>query len=196
MEKEMDEMREEGVSRRDLLKGIAALSASSVAGISSLGLWADAAEAAPKRPRSIEKKTLKAFADTIIPGPKSDPEGSAGGVDARALKVLYDPYYGLKPFLGILTRNLNRTSFFWYRRLFKDLDLDQRTRLVLLKDYYSLIKPVYEQAEILVKLAFYGAIINSVGTDYISFPGPSFGYYDYSFNEKLAEETTEDGNLP
>ncbi|NIS62307.1 MAG: hypothetical protein GTO13_16895 [Proteobacteria bacterium] len=58
------------------------------------------------------------------------------------------------------------------------------------------MKPVYEQAELLVKLAFYGGIINDVGTDYISFPGPSFGYYDYSFNEKFADEETTDGNLP
>jgi len=139
---------------------------------------------------------MKAFADTIIPGPASDPEGSVGGVEACALKVLYDPYYGLRPFVGMLTRNLNRTSLWWYGKLFKDLDLSQTTKIVLFKDNYSLIKLVYEQAELLVKLAFYGGIINDVGTKYISFPGPSPGYYGYSFNEKFAEEATTDGNLP
>ena len=59
-----------------------------------------------------------------------------------------------------------------------------------------MIKPVYEQAELLVKLAFYGGIINDVGTEYISFPGPSEGYRTYSFNERFAEEETTDGNLP
>jgi hypothetical protein len=184
-------MGEEGVSRRGFLKGITVLCASGVAEISGVKLWSDEAEAG-----EIEEETMEAFADTIIPGPISDPEGSVGGVEAGALEVLYDPYYGLRSFIGVLTRNLNRTSLWWYRKLFKDLDVRQRTRIVLFKDNYSLIKPVYEQAELLVKLAFYGAIINDVGTEYISFPGPSFGYYDYSFNEKFAEEETKDGNLP
>lgn len=184
-------MREEGVSRRGFLKGITIVCASSVAGISGAELWSDEAEAG-----DIEEETMEAFADTIIPGPISDPEGSVGGVEACALEVLYDPYYGLRPFIGILARNLNRTSLWWYCRLFKDLDLRQRTEIVLFKDNNSLIKPVYEQAELLVKLAFYGAIVNDVGTDYISFPGPSRGYRDYSFNEIFAREATENGNLP
>ncbi|NIO20957.1 MAG: hypothetical protein GTN76_09505, partial [Candidatus Aenigmarchaeota archaeon] len=75
-----------------------------VMGIPGLELWSDEAEAG-----DIEKATMEAFADTIIPGPDSDPEGSAGGVEAGALEVLYDPYYGLRPFIGILARNLNRT---------------------------------------------------------------------------------------
>lgn len=189
-------MREEGVSRRGFLKGITVLCASGVAGISGGELWADTADAGDVKASTIEKATIEAFADTIIPGPISDPEGSVGGVEAGALEVLYDPYYGLRPFIGILTRNLNRTSLWRYRKPFKDLGLRQRKRTILFKDYFSLMKPVYEQAELLVKLAFYGGIINDVGTDYISFPGPSFGYHDYSFNEKFAEEATEDGNLP
>lgn len=184
-------MREGGVSRRGFLKGITVVCASSVAGISGVELWSEEAEAG-----DIEEETMEAFADTIIPGPNSDPEGSVGGVEAGALEVLYDPYYGLRPFIGILTRNLNRTSLWWYCKLFRDLGVRQRTEIVLFKDNNSLIKPVYEQAELLVKLAFYGAIINDVGTDYISFPGPTSGYYDYSFNEIFAGEATEDGNLP
>jgi len=148
------------------------------------------------RLRCVEEKTMKAFADTIIPGPTSDQEGSVGGVEACALEVLYDPYYGLRAFIGMLAIDLNRTSLWGYRKLFKDLDLSQRTEIVLFKDNNSWIRSIYEQAELLVKLAFYGAIVNDVGTDYISFPGPSSGYYDYSFNEKLADEATEDGNLP
>jgi hypothetical protein len=48
----------------------------------------------------------------------------------------------------------------------------------------------------LVKLSFYGAIINDVGTDYIYFPGPAHGYSDYSFKKQFAQPQTEDGNLP
>lgn len=189
-------MREEGVSRRGFLKGITVLCASGVAGMSGLELWTDAAEAGHTEASFIEKETMEAFADTIIPGPTSDPEGSVGGVEAGALKVLYDPYYGLRPFIGMLAIDLNLTSLWWYRKLFKDLDLSQRATVVLFKDYNSPIKFFYEQTELLVKLAFYGAVINNVGTEYISFPGPSPGYYYYSFNEKFAAEATEDGNLP
>ena len=189
-------MSEEGVSRRGFLKGITVLCASGVAGISGGKLWADGTDVGDVKASHIEKETMKALADTIIPGPISDPEGSVGGVEAGALEVLYDPYYGLRPFIGIISIDLNLASFWWYRKLFKNLGLRQRTRIILFKDYFSLIKPVYEQAEILVKLAFYGAIINDVGTDYISFPGPSLGYYDYSLNRKFADEATEDGNLP
>jgi len=139
---------------------------------------------------------MEAFADTIIPGPTSDPEGSVGGVEAGALELLYDPYYGLRPFIGIISLDVNLASLWWHGKLFKDLDLGQRTEIVLWKDTRSPIKFLYEQSELLVKLAFYGAIINDVGTDYISFPGPSPGYYDYSFNEIFAEEETENGNLP
>lgn len=183
-------MSEEGVSRRDFLKDITVLCASSVVGISGLELLAHATE--PVYP----EETMEAFADTIIPGPTSDPEGSVGGVEAGALEVLYDPYYRLKPFISTLAIDLNQTSLKWYSKLFKHLDLSKRTEIVLFKDDNSQIKSVYELAELLVKVAFYGAIINSVGTDYISFPGPSSGYDDYSFNEKFAEEATEDGNLP
>jgi hypothetical protein len=191
-------MGKENVTRRVFLKGMTFLCGSSVAGISSLTLWTDTAEAVDAEAGYIEEETMKAFADTIIPGPNSDPEGSVGGVEAGALAVMYDPYYGLKPFMGLLTRNLNRTSIWWYGKLFKDLDLRQRTAIVLFKDHTSLIKLTYEQAENLVKLAFYGAIINDVGTHYISFPGPSLGYDDYYFSddEMCAKKATEDGNLP
>jgi len=169
---------------------------SGAAGISALATGSDAAEALDSESTCLQEETLEAFADTIIPGPLSDPEGSPGGVEADALKVLYDPYYGLKPFVGLLSRNLNRSSLWWYRKLFKDLDLCQRTEIVLFKDNFSFIKPVYEHAEMLVKLSFYGAIINDVGTDYISFPGPAPGYSDYSFKKQFAQPLTENGNLP
>lgn len=189
-------MKTDWVSRRNFLKSITAFCGSSIVGISGLELWTDKAEAFQAEDWFIRVETMKAFADTIIPGPNSDPEGSVGGVEAGALEVLYDQNYGFEPFIGLLSISLNLTSLWWYGRLFKELDLRQRTAIVLFKDNTSLVKLIYQQAENLVKLAFYGAIINNLGTDYISFPGPAFGYYDYSFDEKFADEATEDGNLP
>ncbi|MHC4455497.1 MAG: DUF5987 family protein [Planctomycetota bacterium] len=189
-------MKEEGISRRNFLKGITALGGFSIAGLSGSNLWTDTAHAGQVEEWYIRLETMKAFADTIIPGPTSDPEGSVGGVETGALEVLYDPVYGIEPFIGLLSISLNLTSLWWYGRLFKDLDLKQRTAIVLFKDDNALIKLIYQQAENLVKLAFYGAIVSNLGTDYISFPGPAFGYYNYSFNVKFAEEATEDGNLP
>lgn len=189
-------MKKGGISRRNFLKGITVFYTSGVAGVLNLELWGDTAETADAMGVRIREKTMKTFADTIIPGPNSDPEGSVGGVEAGALEVIYDPYYGLTPFIRMLARNLNLTSLWWYGKLFKDLNLRQRSAIVLFKDDKALIKLIYQQAENLVKLAFYGAIINNLGTDYISFPGPAFGYYDFSFDEKFADEATEDGNLP
>lgn len=183
----------QGISRRDFLKDLTILCSTGVVVIAGPGFWAGAGEVTTT---DAGKKTMEALTDTTIPGPVSDPEGSVGGVEAGALDVLYDPYYGLSSFLGILCWDLNATSVLWYRKLFKDLNLSQRTEIVLFKDNNSPMKSIYKEAENLVKLAFYGAIINDVGTEYISFPGPSYGYYDYSFKEKFAEETTEDGNLP
>jgi hypothetical protein len=189
-------MKGEYVSRRDFLKGMAVMCASGMAGISGLKPWLDAAEAAHTEVGCLEEPTMKAFVDTIIPGPSSDPQGSAGGNEACAYEVLHDPYYGLKPFIGLISWDLNQTGLRWHGRFFKDLDLSQRTAIMSFKDNAPLMRLFYEQAEVLVKLAFYGAIINDVGTTYISFPGPSNGYRDYSFDEKFSEEATEDGNLP
>ncbi len=188
-----DEIMRKGISRRDFLKNLTILCSSGVVGLGGPGLWTGAAEASTT---FGQEKTMEAFADTIIPGPDSDPEGSVGGVEAGALAVLYDPYYRLTPFIGTLYWDLNVTSLLWYCKFFKDLDLSQRTEIVRYKDNNSPITSIYEQAEILVELAFYGAIINDVGTQYISFPGPSPGYYHYSFNEQYAEEATDNGNLP
>ena len=189
-------MSKDQVSRREFLKRLTIVCGSGAAGISALAPGSNAAGAIDAEDSCLQEETLRAFADAIIPGPHSDPEGSVGGVEAGALEVLYDPYYGLKPFIGLLARNLNRSSLWWYHKLFKDLDLDQKTAIVWFKDNFSLLKMVYENAEMLVKLAFYGAIINDVGTDYISFPGPAPGYSDYSFNEQFAQPQTDDGNLP
>jgi hypothetical protein len=191
-----NKMKEIKVTRRNFLKGISALGGFSIVGISGLELWPDTAEAFQAGELNIRVETMRAFADTIIPGPNSDPEGSVGGVEVGALEVMYDPYYGLTAYIRMLARNLNLSSLWWYGKLFKDLDLGQRTAIVLFKDNTSPIKSIYQQAENLVKLAFYGAIINNLGTDYIRFPGPVFGYSDYSFDEKFADEETEDGNLP
>jgi hypothetical protein len=188
-------MSKDRLSRRAFLKGLTVICGSGAAGISALASGSDAAEAVNAENNCLQEETLQAFADTIIPGLHSDPEGSPGAAEAGALEVLYDPYYGLTPFIGLLCRNLNRSSLWWCRKLFKDLDLRQRTAIVLFKDNFSLLKWVYENAEMLVKLAFYGAIINDVGTEYISFPGPAPRYLDYSFKEQFAQSQTENGNL-
>ncbi len=193
---ERDEMKEKDVSRRDFLRVLTILCASGPATTWVLGSRAGAVAIADAGSEQTEEETMKAFADTIIPGPASDPEGSVGGVEAGVLEVFYDPYYGLRPFIPLLASGLNLTSLSQYRKPFKDLNLSQRTEIMLGKDDRSPIKPIYEHAELLVALAFYGGIINMVGYDYISFPGPAFGYYDYSFNENFANEGTEDGNLP
>jgi hypothetical protein len=189
-------MKEKGVSRRNFLKGMTALCGSGMAGITGLAFWTDTVGAEDTTEYYIREKTMLAFADTIIPGPTSDPEGSVGGVEAGALEVLYDPSYGVEPFIGFLSISLNLTGMWWYGKLFKDLDLRQRSAIVLFKENNALIKLIYKQAENLVKLAFYGAIVNDLGTEYISFPGLAFGYYDYSFDQKFAHERTVDGNLP
>jgi hypothetical protein len=163
-------MSPEGFSRRAFFKNLSMLCASSAAIIPG---WADAGAVFLIGSSDSARDTMKAFADTIIPGPYSDPEGSVGGVESGGVEILYDPDYGLRPFIGLLSGSLNLTSYIWYRKSFQDLDAVQRTELVLFNDSRPGTGFLYEQAENLVKLAFYGGIINDVGTDYISFPSPS-----------------------
>jgi hypothetical protein len=77
--KDRAKMPENMISRRVFLKGLTVIFGSSAAGISALATGSDAAEAVDSENIYLQEETLKAFADTIIPGPHSDPEGSVGG---------------------------------------------------------------------------------------------------------------------
>ncbi|MBI5181258.1 MAG: hypothetical protein HZA05_07620, partial [Nitrospirae bacterium] len=72
----------------------------------------------------------------------------------------------------------------------------ERTFILQLKEEKSwFLKKGFKGLIILAKLAFYGGYKNSIGLEYIGFPGANPGYHDFSHEKVFAKEKTVDGNL-
>jgi hypothetical protein len=131
-----------------------------------------------------QKETMEALADTAVPGwyyvagvkYTSDPDGSGGAVQAGAWNSYWDTYYGLNGWIDECVSDLGSS--------FKTASLASRTATLQSKlagntgPWYAsgAYTPIYAGAVMLAKLAFFGAIYNATGTNYIGFPGPSAGY--------------------
>jgi hypothetical protein len=73
---------------------------------------------------------MTAVADTVIPGPSVDPDGSPGAVEACALDALYEPGGLAKPVLAVLVSDLDWASRLRYGKPFVDLDYDRRAAVL------------------------------------------------------------------
>ncbi|MCG8424277.1 MAG: twin-arginine translocation signal domain-containing protein [Proteobacteria bacterium] len=172
-------------SRRRFLKGTGVAVLGSAAGASVLSRRAYGAawilpDDSPEIPSSHEIATIKKLADTILPNADGDP----GGIECNAFDTINDLYYGVNPYISEVVSDVDDAAF-WAHLFFKDfkkLDLDDRTEVLeerLGQAWWSpgsLYKDVYEGIIALTKLTFFGGLQNTVGTDYIGFPGPSSGY--------------------
>jgi hypothetical protein len=136
------------------------------------------------------RRTLEAFADTIIP-----PEDGPGGAAAGAVRLYADPFYRATVALPAVGVHLNVRALIQQGRPFARLPLEGRTRVVLACERSPLLSQAYEGLVMLTKLAFYGAIVNDVGHRYIEFPGPNEGYDDPEGAFEAASDTP-DGNFP
>ena len=145
---------------------------------------------------SHSKETVLAISDVIVPGAKNSPDKSPGAVDTCALDIIYDPFFGLEKYIAFLVISIDWSSLWRFGRLYKNLDFDERTFILQLKEEKSwFLKKGFKGLIILAKLAFYGGYKNSIGLEYIGFPGANPGYHDYSHNIVFAKERTADGNL-
>jgi len=176
-----------GVSRRAFLRGAGAGTGVTVlgAGVGVAVLSGRATAAAwmwpdetVESPSSHEMATLGSIADTFIPS--SD---GGGGKEAGAATILADPFYELNPFISEMVSDIDDASslLFWEGDFYNN-SLSSRTQIMEERLGYawwspgSLYKDAYLGALALTKLAFFGGLVNTVGTSYIGFPGPSAGY--------------------
>ena len=172
---------EAGLSRRSFLRG----SGSGVvllgggAALSMLGGCPDGGTNTTYTAEQQER--MNALADTVVPGyyyaggawRYSDPDGSGGAVQAGAWTLYWDTYYGLNGWIDECSDDLGSS--------FKTASLS--SRMWTLQDklngnngpWYAggAYTPIYRGAVLLAKLAFFGGVVNSVGTAYIGFPGPT-----------------------
>lgn len=185
-------MHYKNITRRGFLRFIGSLGI--LIGSTRLSEAAQAVECLPASSHS--KQTILAITDAVAPGAENSPDKSAGAADACALDVIYDPYYGLEPYIALLVISIDWSSLIRYGRLYKNLSFDKRTYILQLKEERSwFLKKGFKAVILLTKLAFYGGYKNSVGTEYIGFPGANPGYHDFSHNKVFARERTIDGNL-
>jgi hypothetical protein len=130
----------------------------------------------PVSPHELE--TLAAMAETFLPGG----DGSPGATEANALGAIIDPAYGVNPYISEVVSDLDEWCLVAHHGLFKSLPPERREialeqRMGLRgRAIRSLYLPVYEGVLALTKLAFFGALSNKTGTNYIGFPGASRGY--------------------
>lgn len=125
-----------------------------------------------------ELETLAAMAETFLPSG----EGAPGATEVNAVGVIVDPAYGVNPYISEVVSDLDEWCLVAHHRLFarlgpepRELALEQRMGLHG-RAIQSLYLPVYEGILALTKLAFFGALSNKAGTNYIGFPGASRGY--------------------
>jgi hypothetical protein len=172
------------VSRRQILQG-AGTGVAVLGWGSSLTLLTGCPAGDPNTSYTThQKETMEAFADAVIPGwyyvggylYRSDPDGSSGAVQAGAWNTYWDTYYGLNGWIDECVDDLGSS--------FKTASLSSRIATINSKlagnngPWYASgqYTPIYRGAIMLAKLAFFGALNNTVGTAYVGFPGPSAGY--------------------
>lgn len=134
--------------------------------------------ARPEQPTGHELATLAAIADTFVPGG----DGSPGANEANAVATIVDPAYGLAPYISEVVSDLDEWCLVRYHHPFVDLAADQRElaleermglRGKVLRSWYA---AAYEGMLALTKLAFFGGLTSTLGTNWLAFPGASRGY--------------------
>jgi subtilisin-like proprotein convertase family protein len=173
------------LTRRRFLTGSGGVAVlGTVAGSNLLSRTARAAawmmpDTSPESPSASQLSTMRALADAILP----NWDGSPGALESEAIQTLNDPYYGINPYISELVSDVNdwAATFWVYGRSFTSLDHGEKDECIAERLGYdswpaSLYKDAYLGVIALTKLNYFGGLVNSVGTNYIGFPGPSEGY--------------------
>lgn len=125
-----------------------------------------------------EWKTIAAIADTFLPGG----DGTPGAHETNALGTIMDPAYGIAPYVSEVVSDLDEWCVATKHLGF--IGLSPADREVVLEERMglrgnaikSLYLPAYEGILALSKLAYFGALSNKLGTNYLAFPTASTGY--------------------
>lgn len=142
------------------------------------------------------EKTLAAVLDTVVPGAETDPEGTAGAVEACSLNVLLDSTFPFLQYADLFAGMIDQISQDLHGSPFLALAYPQRIEvLVAAVDKVPLLRLAYRA----IRSAFFGGAYNGIGLDYVGYPGPNLGYRhiaEFSFRAPVCEELTADGRMP
>jgi subtilisin-like proprotein convertase family protein len=155
-----------------------------VAGTQMLSRQASAAawmmpDTAVEYPNAGQLATMTALADAIVP----NWDGAPGAIESEAIATLNDPYYGVNPYISELCSDIDAwAGTFWvWGRSFLGLSNSERDDCIAERLGYdtwpsSMYKDAYLGCIALTKLNYFGGLVNSVGMNYIGFPGATDGY--------------------
>lgn len=192
------------MDRREFLESAVARSMAILAGTG----WAAAARAFTQpggrepltgsclAPLSETERTLAALLDTVVPGPGTDPEGAPGAVEACAMNVLLDAAFPFRQYADAIAMLVEGIAQSAHGAAFVSLPYAKRLDvLVSAQDQLPLLRLAYRG----IRSAFFGGAYNTIGLEYIGFPGPNLGYRhvpECSFREAVCGEMTATGWMP
>lgn len=159
----------DGVTRRGVLAGAAAMSAASLLGLPRLARAVGLGDGAVDPATAL----LRAYVSTLVPGPGDDPSGAPGAVEAGAVEQLraQAPYI-----IAPLVADLTGAALAAHRKPFAELTYAQREKL-LVDAFASPQRAPYHLIGLAVGAGtFYGDFRNRVGGTWMGFPGESYGY--------------------
>lgn len=124
-----------------------------------------------------QKKTMECIADTAVPPTLELENGEwkwkPGAVKAGAWELMKDPYYEVSRLIPYITWDIDFFCCLRYRKRFIDLDYEDREEVLLNREVrggpWGILAPAYRMTINVAKIAFFGGVINRVGTDYIGF---------------------------
>jgi hypothetical protein len=167
------------ITRRDFLRE--ARRGGIIAGGTAIGV-----SSLPKTARSWDtsdcfmehqKKTMECIADTAVPPTLELETGEwkwkPGAVKAGAWELIKDPYYEVSRLIPYITWDIDCFCYLRYRKRFIDLGYEDREEVLLDREVrggpWGILAPAYRMTINVAKIAFFGGVINRVGTDYIGF---------------------------
>jgi hypothetical protein len=148
------------------------------------------------------RRTIAAFADTIVPGPAGGADPDPGAIEAGVVEEMHAPFYGAAGIFPVLHADLQAaTPVVLGRPATFELAVPYADRERVLLDR---VRPVagggnatyllHIAVAILVWQIYYGVAASNAGVDYMRLPPHSNGYWpDHSYRIRF-RGMTRDGN--
>ena len=158
---------------------------------------------APTATAAQVRRTMEAFADTIVPGPAGGADRKPGAVEAGAVDEIYDPFYGVADVYPLLHTDLQlATPRLLGRPVEFDLKLPYADRERVVADRIAELPEggenptatAYQAVAVLVYLSYYGSAQGDTGLDVIGLPASSDGYFPGHSHYVRFRGMTRNGN--
>jgi hypothetical protein len=117
--------------------------------------------------------TLAAYASTLVPGPIDDPSRTGGAYEAGGVQVLLDQLPEVAP---VVVADVEAAALTRHFAPFTTLTYSQRQDLLVKLFADPLHSTPHLIAFALIAGAYYGDMVNRVGSKNMGLPGPSKGY--------------------